>query len=76
MHEEKIDGMEEDRYGARAEVINRYSPQNVPMEILIYEGQEWLARHMRAEREAEEIHFLMEKFLVRDVNAYVNPEDT
>eukprot|EP00972_Heterocapsa_arctica_P007120 1039618-Heterocapsa_arctica.AAC.1 len=59
LQEEKIDGMKEDRYGARAEAINRYSPQK-SMEILLYEGQDWQARHMRTEREAEYIHFPME----------------
>eukprot|EP00972_Heterocapsa_arctica_P003361 500475-Heterocapsa_arctica.AAC.1 len=38
------------------------------------EGQDWLARHMRAEREAEEIQFPMEKLLAMDVRAYLNPD--
>eukprot|EP00972_Heterocapsa_arctica_P024721 3645988-Heterocapsa_arctica.AAC.1 len=38
------------------------------------EGQDWLARYMRAEREAEEAYFAMEKFFAADVGAYVNQE--
>eukprot|EP00972_Heterocapsa_arctica_P056659 8363236-Heterocapsa_arctica.AAC.1 len=38
------------------------------------EGQDWLAQHMQAEREAQVIHFPMEEFLAMDVNAYVNPD--